>query len=269
MEIFGDEPDPAAQEALPLGLYLRLPDQPNAPLYSLRPLLERVGDVSWLDTAEPDDWQILAMDYAVAITPGYRLDGACDRIALMNVLEGRTAEVFPIPYEAGPALLLVDSVGQAQGSLLPMGAEAPHSERPPVPAPGGPGRVRFDAATATLDTELGALDLRAVFPYGRWHARPPRVRYKGSDLVIWNVCDPYDRASDFCGLQLDSSGERPLADVPGPIYSVFAVTLVPEARSVRVEPFDPGVSPSGGVSAGGLDLSPLPPGRPTSYPLAR
>ena len=269
MEIFGDEPDPAARGTLPLGLYLRLPDQPEAPPYSLRPLLERIGDVDWLDAAEPDDWQTLAMDYVAAVTPGYRLDGSCDRIALMNVLEGRTAEVFPIPYNVGTALLLVDSVGRAQGSLLPVGAGAPRSESPTVPVPRGPSRVRFDAATATLETELGALDLRAVFPYGKWHARPPRVRYKGSDLVVWNVCDPYDRASDFCGLESEPGGERPLADVPGPVHSVFAVTLVPETRSMRVESFDPGVSLTGGVSADGLALSPQPPRRPTVYPLSR
>ena len=228
-EVDGLRPVP---EGLPLSLYIQAVDGSGAPIYSLRPLLDRVAEADWLDSAEPEDWQDLDMDYSVTVSPGYRLDGACDRLVVENVVEGRSVEVFPIPYGVGSALALVDSLGRDMGTLTAIAAQPPTAERPSLSQPAPP-PLRVDGTALVSTNAPGRIRLSRILPFGRWYARPAGVQYHRSDLVLVNVCDPYSAADQFCGLESD--GNRPLADPPAPLVTTVGVTARDGGASVDVD----------------------------------
>ena len=228
-EVEGLRPVP---DGLPLSLYVQATDLPGAPIYSLRPLLDRVAETEWLDAAGPEAWQDLDMDYGVTVSPGYRFSGSCDRIVVENWVEGRSIEVFPVPYAAGSALALVDSLGRDVGTLAAISTLPPAVERPPMPEPATP-RVRVDGSSLVSTTGTGRVRLNRIFPFGRWYARPNGVQYNRSDLVLVNVCDPYDAADQFCGFESD--GGRPLADPPSPLVTTVGVTARDGGARVDVE----------------------------------
>ena len=266
----GGEDGPAPDPLLPgteRGYYVQAPEAPGAPVFSLRPLLERsAGDSDPLPDEIDPAWD--QPRFTVEVTPGYRLDGApCDRIGVVDLWghPEHAVEAFGTPGADGRTLALVDSVGRPVAVLPALGASvpspAPSAERTP-PRP----RLKFDAGGPALVAGAGRLPLGDVFPHGRWHARPAGVRYRGSDLVLVNACVPHDAADGFCGLE--SEDGRLIADPPSPLVASVGVRLVGDR--VRVEPF---VVHGywGGVA---LDLgSPYPyawdgdPVAPRSYPL--
>ena len=232
--IDGPPPDPLPVGS-PRGYYVKAPDAPGAPIFSLRPLLDLAAtDADPIpDVIDPDDDR---PRFSVEVTPGYRLDGApCDRIGVVDEwgFPEHAVEAFGTLGRGGRSLALVDSLGREVAVLPALGTTAPpRVERGALPPPRP--RVRFDPDSPALVTGAGRLPLAEVFPHGRWYARPAGVRFDGSDLVLVNSCVPYDPADGFCGLE--SEDGRLLADPPSPLVAHLGVRLVGD--SVRVEPFD-------------------------------
>ena len=229
----GPAPDPLPA-GTPRGYYVQAPDAPDAPIFSLRPLLDLAAtDAEPIpDVIDPEDDR---PRFSVEVTPGYRRDGApCDRIGVVDEwgYPEHIVEAFGTLGRGGRSLALVDSLGREVAVLPALGATAPPRDGPRAHPPPR-SRVRFDPDGPALVTGAGRLPLDAVFPHGWWWARPAGVRFDGSDLVLVNSCAPYDAADGFCGLE--SEDGRLIGDPPSPLVAHVGVRLVGD--SVRVEPF--------------------------------
>lgn len=243
------EDAPAFLEALPIGVYVRAGED----VFEVSHLF--AGTVDSRGAPEVDLDTYFDIGYTAEVDPGYRRDGACDRLVIDNEIEEHRVEAF-LALRGG-ALALYDSLGAPLGILASVGAPtASGADLQPLPA-APPPPVRLDASGAngpTLATARGRIALAEVFPHGRWFARPAGVRFRGSDLVLVNTCDPYSTADGFCGFEND--GERPLADPWSPLVTYVAVRAVEGGGAVEVTPF--------GSALGGSPLPGLPPDGPVT-----
>lgn len=229
----GPAPDPLPA-GTPRGYYVQAPEAPGAPVFSLRPLLDRAASGADPIEGEVDpEWD--RPRFTVEVTPGYRLDGApCDRIGVADTWGHPEHEVegFGTLGPGARSLSLADSLGRAFAVLPALGEPGPSPTPPAARTPPRP-RLQFDADPVALVAGAGRLPLADVFPHGRWRARPVGVRYRGSDLVLVNSCVPYDAADGFCGLE--SEDGTLVSDPPSPLVATVGVRVVGD--SVRVEPF--------------------------------
>ncbi len=210
-------------------------------LFGLEPVLQLADpDRRVLDGPGDELEDDFDMRWFYSVTPEYRLDGTCGRVAVRDDYSDRSVEGFVVPGADGDQLSLVDSLGRFVTTLVASSAsptreaDADGWSVPTVRS----SPVSFDPAGPALVTDHGRLSLTAVAPGGRWYARPDGVRLDGSDLVIVHTCDLLGGQDGFCGVEADAEG-RPLADPPFPYVTHIAVRVVRDGTAITLEPFGP------------------------------
>ena len=196
-------------------------------MFDILPLLEQAGYTPAGNDFET--WETLTMDFGVTVDPEYRRDGTCGRVVVVSSIDETALEAFVV-LGSSVTLTFVDSLGK---EVARVGGPGPTPRDLPHPTPTS--SLQFDSTDYTVRSQSHAYDLSALLPNGRWYARPVGVRYRGSDLVVVNKCDPYSPGDGFCGLEND--GERPLADPPAPLVTSFGL-FDGEGGAARAEIID-------------------------------
>ena len=211
--VVSPQPNPAGGAASRPAYTLIADDPSGQATFDLLPLLEMVGYVPIGDNSE--EWETLTMDFGVTVDPKYRRDGTCGRVVVASSVDETSLEAF-VALGASGAVTFVDSLGNevvhGQGPTL----QDRESSRPPPRS-----SLQLDPIDRVVRSRGQVYDLSVVLEHGRWYARPVGVRYRGSDLVVVNECDPYSATDGFCGLEND--GVRPLADPPTPLITSFGL----------------------------------------------